>query len=123
MLRIRPNPWTDEQTAKARELLAAKAPNETFIAEIGRSKVAARARIRYLGDPEGFKSKRRAERPSRAKTASKRVENPDRFYIPDEVIAAAAARLTAHRSLTAQLCGDPPVGFSALDRRQAEASI
>jgi hypothetical protein len=37
--------------------------------------------------------------------------------IPSEVIEAAVRRATAPRSLTAILMGDPPAGFSALERR------
>jgi hypothetical protein len=37
--------------------------------------------------------------------------------VPDEVMAERESRLSAPRSLTALICGDPPVGFSALERR------
>lgn len=122
-LRIRPNPWTDEQTARARQLLSAGATNEAYVAEIGRTKAAAYSHILYMDDPEGYKAKRNRKRVSRAKTVGAKVQNTDRFFIPDDVIAAAVRRSSAERSITARLMGDPPIGFSALDRRQAEASI
>jgi hypothetical protein len=34
-----------------------------------------------------------------------------------EMLAAAAQRLTARRSIVSALMGDPPPGWSALDRR------
>ena len=39
----------------------------------------------------------------------------------DELIAEARRRADAPRSLSAMLLGDPPRGFSALDRKQGEA--
>jgi hypothetical protein len=44
----------------------------------------------------------------------------DRVVIPDEVFEERNRRLAApHRDLTAVFAGDPPVGYSALERRRA----
>ncbi len=111
------NMWNDEDTKKARELIAAGADNSTFLREIGRSKPAAYARIRYVDCPETY-------RLSRLREKAKAVEYSPPFRIPSEVLEAARLRLSANLSLTAILCGDPRPGQSALDRKQlAEASV
>ena len=43
------------------------------------------------------------------------AESPS--YIPPEVIEEAVKRLSAPRDVTQAICGDPPKGFSALERR------
>jgi hypothetical protein len=119
-LRSRQPAWTDEQTAQARILLEEGVDTETFLREIGRTKAAAVARLKYVDDPAGYRSRRC--RPSRTTPNSTRIES-SRFYIPDDVIEAAVRRAHANRSLTAIIFGDPAPGQSALDRRQsAEAS-
>lgn len=47
-----------------------------------------------------------------------RIENgPRRVDVPHDVMAEREKRLMAPRSLTASICGDPPEGYSALERR------
>lgn len=55
----------------------------------------------------------------RRKDQQRHVRKRDPDVIPEGVIADRDARLYARdrTSVTAFLCGDPPPGFSALDRR------
>jgi hypothetical protein len=40
-----------------------------------------------------------------------------RLVVPDSVLAERNARLAAPKTLTGIYCNDPPLGFSALDRK------
>lgn len=114
-LRKRPGEWTDEATLRARQLIAEKADVETYMRELGRSKAAAFARVRYADDPDAYREGRNRDKRG-AVTAPKKIE---RFYIPDDVLQAAARRSLAERSITALIFGDPAPGYSALDRKQS----
>jgi hypothetical protein len=98
--------WTDEEIKLGRQLLAAKAKDSEFRSRLGRSKVAAQTRILYNA------------------TSVERyllTELYPRPVVPDELLEDRDRRAAAPLSLTAWLCGDPPSGYSALDRRQREA--
>lgn len=111
---VRATDWTDEQTERARQLVARKADDATFRLELGKSKAAAYARLLYAKDPVKYRGQRHAARTSAA-------EQPPKPRIPSHVIEDAVLRYSLPRTLTATLCGDPPPGYSALDRKQAEA--
>lgn len=98
--------WSAEDTAIARQMFVNQGPSEAFLAKLGRPETAARERIKRVD--------------SRAKTEA-RAALPK---IPTRVVLDAVRRATAPRSLTALAFGDPPPGYSALDRRnRAEASL
>lgn len=117
---LRSSNWTPEETELARKLLAEGAPEREFERQIGRTKEAAKTRIQTLN----YRARRaeadrfRTLSGSRCKKSEyRRVEAE--AAIPPEVIADSVRRSDAPRSLTAMLCGDPPPGYSALDRRRA----
>lgn len=94
--------WTPEQTEIARQMQADKESSEAFLTKLGRSETAARERVK--------------RKDVRAKTVD-RAATPK---IPAGVIEDAVRRAAA----PARTFGDPPVGFSALDRRnRVEASL
>lgn len=98
--------WSDEDTGIARQMFANNEPSEAFTAKLGRSETAAREHIK------------RAD--VRVKTEARAAISK----IPAGIIEDAVRRATTPRSLTAFICGDPPHGFSALDRRnRAGASL
>lgn len=97
--------WTPDQIAIARELHAACATEAQCMARLGRSKAACNTKIYNI---------RSVER------VAARVANgqpPLQATIPDEVIADAIRRARAPRTITSWICGDPPPGYSALERR------
>lgn len=49
------------------------------------------------------------------------IESP-KHRPSEEMLAAARARANAPRSITSWVCGDPPPGMSALDKRNAAHS-
>jgi hypothetical protein len=107
------NPWTAEQEAGARRLIAAKAAPEIYLSEIGHTRSSAYKHIRWVDDPSYRAAHTNSNRVA-ARLASKVVHSS---APPPEVLADAARRATAPRSLTALLCGDPEPGRSMLDQR------
>ena len=118
--------WTKEETAILREMMAAKCDLSEMIDKLGRSKYSIKERWRYINWTEDEKAQRRAQitvnrrilrqfgggcQPQSRTTTVKRE-------IPQEVIADRNARIDAGpRDLSGAFCGDPPRGFSALDRK------
>jgi len=98
--------WTDEETEIARQLLAARAPEDEFRKLLGRSKHMAAGRIHRLAHPTTSVEPYLMAEP--------RPEVPDGLW--DDRDRRASARL----SLTARFCGDPPPGYSALDQRERQ---
>lgn len=118
------NVWSDEETEKARSLLAAGARNHEFVSAINRTKNAARSRILYVDNPKSRDYA--AERAKRYRNSAEyqavvRRREAGPSFIPIEVITDAAKRADAPRTITAWLQGDPAPGFSALDRREQRA--
>ena len=119
------NPWKPEDTEIARKLLARDAPEYEFIDTIKRTKAASKQHIMYVDNPKI--RERMAERGRRRREAANvnsiRLKVSTAFReIPDFVIEDAARRLSAPRSLTAMLLGDPAPGQSALDKRMGVAA-
>ncbi len=90
--------WTEEQIQTARRLLDSGAGDDECVAAVGRTRLACYMKIDRLRYNSTVK-------------CEKRVEAPDKVFIE------AHRRIKAPRSITAWLCGDPPPGYSALDRR------
>ena len=118
----RQNLWSDEDTAKARELLAQGATDQQFLRSINRTKAAAHARIKWLDNPgyrDGATTRSRKSRNNNKYKNEEIRSHPTRVRdIPDHVIADAAKRAEAPRTITGWLMGDPCMGQSALDRRE-----
>lgn len=104
-----PPDWTAAEDARLVELLEAKRPWGEIAAAIGRSIGACTAR-RYA-----LRSARRRNRANRDRAPG--IAWPARKEAEATALAMRAAALTAPRSLTAEIFGDPLPGRSALDRR------
>lgn len=100
--------WSDADTERARQLLKSGADDATFRSELGRTKGSAKSRMFTVKFKERISQRNRKDPNSR---------RPESFHVPPHVIEDAARRANAPRSITATLLGDPPVGFSALERR------
>lgn len=92
--------WKPEEVILARRLLDEGAPESAFKAQLNRTRQAC------------FNKVTRTDRGSIIVPA---------VTIPPEVLEDRVRRLTAPRSITALLMGDPCPGKSALDRRGAQA--
>lgn len=113
----RADAWNDQDTALAAKLIAAGSDNATFLNVLGRSKRSARERLRYIKARKPHSERSMRSSPNiHCRDYSKRVD------VPDAVIQAAVLRQLAPRSITALFFGDPPTGYSALDRRATGAA-
>jgi hypothetical protein len=102
----------------ARELIGL--PPAEFLEQVGRTKDAAKAHFKYLAKPgvrEAIEAKRAAALQKRAQWVDRKAADELKAMVPAEVIEDAIHRLTAPRSTTAWICGDPAPGRSALERR------
>ena len=103
-------PWTQEETALARRMLAAGKPDSEFHRVFGRSKLKARLRLWRLARPtQGYDWLG--------------LPMQERIDVPAEAWADASRRLNAPRTLSAWICGDPAPGYSALDKRMGGAHV
>jgi len=107
--------WTPDEDALLIKLRAQKMPYKEMAVVMGRSIHSLDTRYRYLHLPEGARQAKN-ERHNEGKRAA-RAAAADPLNVPYEVLEDRAARLSAPITLTGMLFGDPPVGFSALDRR------
>ena len=111
------NVWTPEDETLARELLAQRAPNAVFREKLGRSKNAANSHFYYKSGARPYRDvRRKRELLGDGEVGGTSVVAS--FRPSDELLAEAKQRADAPRTITMLLCGDPPVGFSALDKRQ-----
>lgn len=100
------NHWTEQQTKIAEQLMRIHAHDREFRRLIGKSKKCASDRLNRVRFGRNGK---RMKMPTAG-----RVD-----HIPDSVLEERNKRLMARyeMDLTAITFGDPPVGYSALERR------
>jgi len=117
-------PWTEQEDTTLRDMKARGAINEEIGAVLHKGRCAVSKRRVFLNaTPEeqqtrrkkraAYKRYERAVYSCRINAGPKPVEDP---RASAEALAFRDARLLAPRTLTGWLCGDPPIGFSALDR-------
>lgn len=105
---IKRKAWSSEEEGLAKELLAQGAPDLLFREKLGRSKAAATTHFYYKAGRRPYEPK--CSRTEIADLASARPT-------ADLLVEAARRASASCRDLTAQLMGDPPVGYSELDKR------
>jgi hypothetical protein len=100
--------WTDDELAKLKTMLNEGMSLRVASIKLGRGPQAAKKKLL-----EGRPNRRRVTDPSGVGYVSA-------MRAPEIVVERRRQYLAApHRSLTAALMGDPPVGFSALDKRDS----
>ncbi len=111
-------PWTPSTTREAMRLQKQGVGlREIGLRLGGFSESTVRWRLKAADNPDAVAERRARDR---ERMKNRHGNSPVRTTrIPDDVVADRDARLTAPRSLTAVMLGDPPRGFSALDRRPA----
>lgn len=97
---IRPR-WSDEETEIARQLLRSGATNDMCLERLGRSFSACRERV---------------ERVNLEVVTGPSAVSPK---APAVVLEERARRQMAPVTVTGYIFGDPPLGYSALDKRNA----
>lgn len=111
--------YTAAEDVIARELFNSDALTEECLRVLGRGRDSVRKRVRYLDDP-AFHERSRARDRRRQPDRCRRAEDaPPVSKVCPALVEDAANRAVAPRSLTAWSFGDPPPGYSALDRRNA----
>lgn len=116
--------WSDEETLRLQQLVESGADQQSISRELGRSERAVRHRISWLTmTPEQKQRQANYERNRRRnqnKTSSKDAGikfNDYRAVVPSAVLAEREHRINLeYRSITAAVFGDPPIGYSALER-------
>ena len=94
--------WTEQDLATAKRLVAADATGEQCQQALGRSRKACYERVRIGISVE----------------ARSHYKTPTAARVPDAVREEAKVRKAAPvRNISAFVFGDPPVGYSALERR------
>ncbi len=119
--------WTAEEDALAKAFVAAGIGPDALNGKIpGRTGKAVYTRVYYLkmtpDKRERANIRKRCARdglPTISPQARKRAAGSAIFDPPPEVIHEAVLRALAPRSLTAIICGDPPLIASALGKRMA----
>jgi len=115
-------PWTKEDDALASAMKVSGASPMEMADALRRSRPSVKSRLRYLSlSPERRKLEsiaRHAEpRSEERKNPRQRVTPSDIRFVPIEVLKDRERRLLAPQPAF----GDPPIGFSALDRREVRA--
>lgn len=99
--------WTEEQDRQAIDLVARGASDAECIAAVGRNLQACKMRLNRQNIEIGPR-----------RTRKKPMNRAAGLIVPDSVYEDAARRMSAPRSITALVMGDPAPGHSALDRKQ-----
>lgn len=120
--------WTTEETET---LLSLRAQSVTFpdiAVRLSRTRKAVEWRYQLVRLTPEKKEKFRERKNASSRTYRKRPHkiNPLRFVpgttrIPEDVLMERDVRLAAPRTITAHFMGDPPIGYSALDKREVRA--
>jgi hypothetical protein len=101
-----PKPWSADELEQLVNLRRQAGLDWSEIAiRLDRTESGVKSKMKYIQ----YEAERSAKQPS---------VPFEREPIPDSVLIDRARRLAASaRDLTASICGDPPRGYSALDRR------
>jgi hypothetical protein len=124
------NRWSDEETQRLRELMKTHGRDFKAIGKLmGRSHQSCEHRWRWINMPADQLARRNAaeaKRKRELRAANPVDENPCKYdfvvrktmSIPDDVFTERDRRLGAPRTIGSLILGDPPPGYSALDRKR-----
>lgn len=117
--------WTEQEVARVQEMRRNKIAYEVIAHALGRSTKSIKTQLSYAKmTPDQRERRAQYERDRRAgqnKTLAKEAGikfEAHKSVVPAAVISERNRRIDApFRDLTAAIFGDPPVGYSALERR------
>jgi hypothetical protein len=115
--------WSPQEWIRVKHLIGRGHDVAQIALMIGRSKEQLKGKIRWENMTEEKRRARRDRINARRHRngehfPSQRVDKPTITHrAPPETLAERALRLSAPQTLTGALFGDPPIGFSALDRK------
>ena len=115
-------PWSDEEWRRASQLIDDGHAIEVIAQMIGRSYDSLACKMRY----EAMDDKQRQHEYDRINAYRRKEGGPYRKVNVadrpmDDILAARDRYLSAPRTLSQRLLGDPPPGYSALDRKRMES--
>ena len=112
-------PWTPEEDAVLCEMtIAGQNYDEIAAALPGRTYAGVKCRLRYVNlSAEDRKEANRRKRARVVVPARYQERVPKAVEVPPEVFVDRDRRAMAPRDLTGAFFGDPPRGYSALERR------
>lgn len=114
--------WTAEEWARAKSLLDAGYRVKAVAQILGRDPQNVSSKLQYMKTTEErLRDKNWKRRKKYAGDHGSKIHRVDSIVVavPAEALVDRNARAAAPRSLTAFVFGDPPPGWSALDRRIA----
>lgn len=116
--------WHPKQWAKAQGLLARGMTPSQVAPLIGKTAHQLSEKVRWENTPESKREQRRLRINAR-RNASGEYKSPPDVNLPSmgaraapDLLEEARRRLEAPRTLSQMLMGDPPPGYSALDRKR-----
>lgn len=116
--------WSIDENASLFRLKAEGRSIEMIAARIGRSLDSVKERWRWVNKTEEQRQERRTQINM---TRNHKALVPGRSYATvarrpsEEILAERDRRVATPRTIGAWLLGDPPPGYSALDRKQVQA--
>lgn len=122
--------WNDEETTILCQMKAGNKDDRQIADALGRTVYGIKERWRWIHLTEEQKQDRRTKINAnrfgmRKSDATRKIRCASSIFsrtIPDGVLIDRDKRMLAPRSLGCELMGDPPPGYSALDRKRQEAS-
>lgn len=114
--------WTDEETKVLVRMKAAGNSYDEIARGLGRKNLSVQERWYWINMSEAKRAARRT-RMNVQRREKRSAESTDikwavvKQVVPDYLFIDRERRLAAQRTITGFLCGDPPPGFSALDRK------
>lgn len=114
--------WTDEEWARAEQLLADGCAVKAVAIMLGRTVREVCSKKQWMqmsADQRERKALQKQQRRAEQKEGVTINRAEIKIFAPEDAVADRNARMMADRSLTAFVFGDPPPGWSALDRRMA----
>lgn len=120
--------WTDEETERLLDLMKTHGRDFKTIGKImGRTHQSAEHRWRWINMPvDQLDGRKRRENARKAviRQTTKGTKHDllvRKLIVPDHVIAEQVRRMSAPLTISAFVLGDPPLGYSALDRKREGA--
>jgi hypothetical protein len=118
--------WSEEETGRLLDLMKTHGRDFKTIGRLlGRTPQSAEHRWRWVTMPEDqiqerVRKDKIRQAAIRAAAKGKHGAPISKMEVPHDVIIERELRLAAPMSVSAFVLGDPPTGFSALDRKLAE---
>lgn len=115
--------WSQQEWARVKQLKERGYTIEAISLIVGRSKEQVKGKIRWETMSEENRQARR-DRLNAYRAENRKIKKPHPPVMshrapPAELLVERAARLSAPQTMTGMFFGDPPPGWSALDRKRS----